>query len=381
MQHPDSEKNAAAELPTAYKQLSQRQNEPLDPFMPSPSALPAFKLQHMNLQSLDDAATSFNQSGESSSLLDADMPQANQMFSGNQTTRNSSAAMPYAAAAAAAPAAAAAAIAAVDEAHPRSAQIIPTDAHEATTYMHEATPAGSSTLSVDSDAQRISLTTPDLNSTGSPRQPLAISSDTVSLGTVSDDVQVQGVDHFAADGNHHSQLRETCLPESPEFIGSLRKSSTDIVPAREAVITGAQTTPNTSLVPPAALNSHTTPGLSTAASEMPNQPATPDASGADFVSTLSSSITDQQQQQQQQQQPARKDGSDAHVEVLERDAVLKPHEAAMANAEQAERRLLTGNAAAALWCRHTQTNSVGTTPLKSCSGGMASIYSIDVILG
>lgn len=326
VQHPDSEGNVTTELLTADKQSSQRQNEPLDPFMPSASALPHFMLQHTNL---DDAA-SFSQSGESLSLLDADMPQANQMLSGNQPTRDLSAAMPYAATTAAA-------AAAVDEAHPRSAQV--------STDVREATPIGLGILSVDSDAQDIPLTTPDLRSSasGSLNQPLAISSDTVS-----DDEQLEGVDH-TADDNHQSQLQQTCLPESPESGGSLRKSATGIVAAGEAVTTGVGTRPHTSLVPPAP-QSHSTPGLSSAASEMQDQQAIPTASGADFVSTPLSSAKDQQQQPQ----PGSNHERDAQVEILKHEAVLKPYEAAMAQAEQAERRLLTGDTAASLWCRHTQ---------------------------
>ena len=325
VQHPDSGEivsDLPTEVLTADKQVSQRQNKPGDPFMPSASALPDFILQHTVLQSSDDAAASFSQSGESLSLLDADMPQASHLLSCNQPTRDLSAAMPHAATAAAA--------AAVRQAHPRSVQT--------SSDVHEATSVGLGTLSVDSDAQDIFLTTTDLCRLSNPKQGLAISQDT---GT--GDIEIQDMDHSAAGSNDQNQLepRETRMPKSPELDGSLSESLIILLPASEA-----QTTPDNSLVPAAASRSHPAPALSTVASDMQDQQATSAASDANFVSTNTSSA--KHQQQQQQQQPASKDASDAQVEMLKHDAVLKPHEAAMAKAEQAERRLLTGDMAAAL---------------------------------
>ena len=322
MQHPESEEHIiglSTEEASANKQPMQSQNKPLDPFMPS--ALPDLMLQHPSVQSSDVAAASFNQSGESLSLLDADMSQA---------TEDPSAAMP--------PAATAAAAAAIDRAHTRSAQV--------SSGVHDATPVGSGTLSDDSANQDISLTTADPRPLSSPSQAPAVSHVTVAGDA---QVDIQGVDHFAADNNHQSQLelQEACLPESSELDGSLPKSSTSLLPASEAVTRAAQITPDTSLVPSSVPHSPTAPAVLTAASEMLDQQAT--SAGTDCASIHSSSAKDQQEQQpQQQQHPASKDEGDAQVDVPKRDTLLKPHETAMAKAEEAERRLLTGDMAEAL---------------------------------
>ena len=323
VQHPDSEESftvLSTEVPTAHKQVSQRQNKPADPFTPSASALPDFMLQ-----SSYGAAASFCQSEERLSLLDADMPQADRTLSRNQPTRDLSAAMPHAATAAAAAAAAAAGA---------------SDVHKAT----------SGTFSVDTDAQDMSFTTPDLCPSSNPRQALAVSQDT---GTGDAQIEIQAVDHFAVDSDLQNQLEphETCLPKSPELDSSLSVSRINMLPASGAVTAGSQAAPDKSLVPAAASESRPVAALSTVASETQDQQAAPTASDAGFVSTHMASAKDQQQQQQ----PGSEAESDAQVDMLKHDAVPKAHEEAMAKAEQAERRLLTGEMAAAWRYRHTHT--------------------------
>ena len=332
VQHRDPEEIItvlSTEVPNADKQPMQTQNEPVDPFMPSASALPESMLQH-TVQSSDAAVASLNQSAKNLSLLDADMPQASQLLLSNQQqqpNRGLSAAVPYAATAAAT-------AADIDRAHPRSGQL--------SCHVHEATPLGSESLSIDSNAQVISLTTSDLPPSSSPSQNLAISQDTAAGDAQS---EMHGVNRFATKNNHQLELQQTNLPEPPEPDSSSPKSPTSILPASEAGTSGAQTIPDTSLVPSAVPQIHPAPAPFTAASDMIDQQANPTSSDADFASIHSSSAKDQQPQQQQ---PASRDEGDAQIDMPKHDALLKPHETAMAKAEEAERRLLTGDMAAAL---------------------------------
>ena len=332
LQHPEEIITVlSTEVPNADKQPMQNQNEPVDPFMPSASALPDFMLQN-TIQSSDAAAASLNQSAKNSSLLDADMPQASQLLFGNQQhqpNRGLSAAMPYAATAAAT-------AADIDRAHPRSAQL--------SCHVYEGTPEGSETLSVDRDAQDIALTTSDLPPSSSPSQKLAISQDTAAGDAQS---EMHGGNHFATEKNHQLELQKTSPPESSELNSLSPKSPTSILPASEAVTSGAQTMPDTSLVPSTVPKTQPAPAPFTAASDMVDQQANPTSSDAVFASIHSSSAKDQQPQPQQQQ-PASRDEGDAEVDMPKHDALLKPHETAMAKAEEAERRLLTGDMAAAL---------------------------------
>lgn len=323
VQHPDSEEQMAV-LPT-NNQPSQGQAEPVDPFMSSESAVPDFVLQQSNksLQCSDDAAASFNESDKNLSLLDADIPDADQLLSETQPIAGLPAAMPHATGAAAAAAA-------------------------AVGRTHEAVPgaSGSTALRGDDFAQESTVTIPDLSPSSSPSQALAIPVDPV-YGDAQADSQPASQSALGSSQQTQLELQGTQLASSQRLDSLLSNASANMVPALEAVTAGAQTSPDTSPVPAGAPQTPPAPALITAASGTQNQEAIPTASDADG-STDSSSTQHQQQQQQrqqqqQQQQPANKDEDNAQVAMPKQDAELKPHEAAMAKAEEAERRLLTGD--------------------------------------
>ena len=306
VQHPDSEEKMAVR--SINNQPSQGQAEPVDPFMSSESAVPDVILQLSNQasQCSDDAAASSNETDGNLNLLDADIPDADQLLSENQPI---AAAMPHAAVAAA-----------------------------AVGRTYEALPGASGTRARDGDdlARESAVTIPDLGPSSSPSRALAISVDTVY-----DDAQTdsQPVGHFTVGSSQQTQLElQGSQPASSQELDSLLPHpSANMVPTPEAVTAGAQTTPDTSPVPAGAPQTDAAPALVTAASRRHNQEAIPTASDAD--GSFPSSST----QRQQQQQPASKDEDDAQVELPKQDAELKPHEAAMAKAEEAERRLLTGD--------------------------------------
>lgn len=313
VQHTYSEEKMA--VPSINNQPSQGQAQPVDPFLSSESAVPDFMLQQSNQasQCSDDAAASSNETDGNLSLLDADIPDADQLLSENQPVAGPSAAVPHAAVAAAA----------VDR-----------------TY--EAIPGASGTTAQNGDdlAREITVTIPDLSPASSPSQALAI--------PVDSDAQTdsQPVSQFTLGSSPQTQLelQGTQLASSQELDTFLPHASANMVPASGAVTAGVQTTPDTNPVPAGAPQTDAAPALITAASGKQDQQTIPTAS--DAGGSFHSSST-----QQQQQQPASKDEDNAQVAMPKQDAELKPHEAAMARAEEAERRLLTGDTSQA--CKQT----------------------------
>ena len=330
-----------AMLSTADKQPSQGQTEPVDPFPPSVSALPAsMSPQSSTLAQNSVDAASLSRNGEGIKLLDADAATVLNLPSGSEAKSGLPAAVPDMMTAA--------------QANQGAAQRF--------SDVHEAASTGSSALSVDSDdfAENTTVITTDLHPPNNFSQPQRSSSDVMSSNAHSVN---QAPDHSATVGDHQHLLEQETgqhpTSDSPESSASTHTSM-----ALGLVLEGAQAVPLQEPMPADATQSHPDIALSPPASETRDQDTTP----ADAVSEHSES-TQQEQQQEQQQHPASQHEDDALIEVPKPEAMPKPPEAAMAQAEKAERRLLTGDAVCGL-----------TTAVNLYNAGTAEIYSAQWLL-
>lgn len=302
----------------ADKLPSPGHTESIDPFAPSLSALPDSTPPQSStlLQHMVDAAANASQNGEGINLLDADMADVQNLPSGSEPSKGLAAAEPVRATA--------------GQANQGSAQMFPN--------VHDLASRGSSALSVDSDdfAESTPVSAADVHPPSYFSQPQRSFTDMPSNAQSGN----QATDHSATAGDHQHLQQQQGTGQQAKCDRS-KPNASAITSPTSTIQEGAQAVSDVQPTPADGSQNYPDVALGCTALETRHQ-----AIPADVVNNLSQST--QEEQQQQQQQPPSQDENSVLVMMPKPEAMLKPHEAAMAKAENAERRLLTGDAACGL---------------------------------